>query len=302
MVWAKRFFFFMLVNVLMMLTISFILNFFNVQPYLTASGMDYESLAAFCLIYGMVGSFVSLLLSKFMAKRMYGVKIIDANAKESTQRNLYLMVDRLAKSANLPRTPEVGIYPSGEVNAFATGATKGSAMVAVSMGLLNRMEQGEIEGVLGHEIAHIANGDMVTMTLLQGIMNAFVMFFARAIAFAVSQGGRSSDDRDSRGGGFHSNYMLVFVLEMVLGLAAAVVVAGFSRWREFRADRGGATFAGRQKMIAALERLRATHELVDGSHPATAAFKIAGARSFLQFFSTHPPLEARIARLKQMAY
>jgi heat shock protein HtpX len=188
--------------------------------------------------------------------------------------------------------PEVGVYDSPEVNAFATGPSKSRSLVAVSSGLLRGMRREEVEGVLAHEVAHIANGDMVTMTLLQGVMNAFVMFLARAIAFGM----RSSDSRNSGG-----SYLVVFALEIVLGILGSMVTAWFSRHREFRADYGGATLAGREKMIGALRRLAANRELVDTRHEALATMKINGTRGWMVFFSTHPPLEHRIAALERMS-
>lgn len=197
------------------------------------------------------------------------------------------MVDQLARTAGLPRTPEIGIYNSPEVNAFATGPSQRSALVAFSTGLLNSMSRNEIEGVAGHELAHIRNGDMVTMTLLQGVMNAFVMFFARVVAWVVAQNVRQEDR-------YMVEFLIVTVLQMVLGILGMLVVCAFSRWREFRADKGGAQYAGRQDMIAALQRLAANHRMYD-SQPALAALKISGGRS--SWFSTHPPLEERIKAL-----
>jgi heat shock protein HtpX len=187
--------------------------------------------------------------------------------------------------------PEVAVYDSPEVNAFATGPSKSRSLVAVSTGLFRSMRQDEIEGVLGHELAHIGNGDMVTMTLLQGVINAFVMFFARVIAFAL----RSSDNRNSQA----LSWMVVIVLEIGLGILGSLITAWFSRQREFRADRGGADLAGRERMIGALRRLAANRELVDTQHQALATLKINGARGWMVFFSTHPPLETRIAALER---
>jgi heat shock protein HtpX len=180
------------------------------------------------------------------------------------------------------------------VNAFATGPSKSRSLVAVSSGLLRSMRKDEVEGVLAHEIAHIGNGDMVTMTLLQGVINAFVMFFARVIAFAISRGG---DSRSSAG----SNFMVVMVLQIVLGILGSLVTAWFSRQREFRADRGAAVLAGKDRMIAALQRLAGNRELVDTSHQGLATLKINGTRGWMVFFSTHPPLEARIAALQRLS-
>jgi heat shock protein HtpX len=210
---------------------------------------------------------------------------------------LVQMVHRHARSANLPAMPEVGVYNSPEVNAFATGPTKSRALVAVSTGLLNRMSYEEVEGVVGHEVAHIANGDMVTMTLLQGVVNAFVMFLSRVIAFALSQ--RSSDDGERRV--THVSPFLVMAIEMVLMLFGSMVVAWFSRWREYRADAGGAKIAGRENMIRALQRLKANVEGVDmDSAPSFMSMKISTKPNrFLALFSSHPPLEQRIERLQQ---
>ena len=291
MMWAKRIFLFLLTNILVMLTITILVQLLGLGRGLGGGGL--AGLMVFCLVWGMAGSLISLALSRVMAKRMMGVQVIDPNTSDSTERTLVEIVHGLARGARLPAMPEVGIYDSPEVNAFATGPTKSRALVAVSSGLLGRMNRDEVEGVLGHEITHVANGDMVTMTLLQGVVNAFVLFFARVIAFAVSQNVR----QESRG---MVNFLIVIVLQIVLSLLGALVVAAFSRWREFRADHGGATLAGTPKMIAALERLRRNAEMVDTSHEALATLKIAGAPSrFMTLLASHPPLEVRIARLQQ---
>src|SRR5690606_37107750 len=179
MAWAKRIFLFLAVNALVVITISTLMRLFGVEPYLQANGLNLESLAVFCLLWGMGGAFISLGLSRIMAKWMMGVKVIDPNTTDSNAQELVQTVYRLARAAGLSKMPEVGIYQSPEVNAFATGPTKARSLVAVSTGLLQRMRQDEVEGVLAHEVAHIANGDMVTMTLVQGVINAFVMFLAR---------------------------------------------------------------------------------------------------------------------------
>lgn len=299
MAFLKRIFLFMAVNLLVVVSISLILSVLGVKPYLTAYGIDYTSLAAFCLIWGMTGSLISLALSRVMAKFMMGVQVIDPNTRDPGLQELVQTVHQLARSAGLPAMPEVGIYDSQELNAFATGPTKSRALVAVSTGLLERMSRDEIEGVLGHEIAHVANGDMVTMTLIQGIVNAFVMFLSRVLAFAIAQALRG--DREERGRSMSPMLygVIQFVLEIVLMFLGMMVVAFFSRWREFRADKGGARLAGRQSMINALEKLRRTYELVDPSaQPAVQALKISGRGGFMRLFSTHPPLEERIARLQ----
>ena len=300
MVWFKRIFLFMLVNILVMTTISIVTNLLGLRPYMNGYGIDYGQLMIFCLIWGMGGSLISLAMSRMMAKWMMGVKVIDPQATDGRTRDVLEMVYRLSDQAGLPARPEVGIYESPEVNAFATGPTKSRALVAVSTGLLNRMNRDQVEGVIGHEIAHVANGDMVTMTLLQGIINAFVMFLARVIGYAIASSSRSSDDD-------RPNYMMqsivTMVLEIFLSILGSIVVAAFSRWREFRADKGGARLAGRGKMIAALEALKSLHEIGPVVEPenqkAIAAFKISSRRSgWLALFSTHPDLDSRIEALK----
>ena len=297
---VKRIFLFMAVNVLVVLTISVLLSVLGIQPYLRANGIDYGSLAAFCLVWGMGGAFISLALSKVMAKWSMGVQIIDPNTNDPTLRALVRAVDRLAQSAGIPM-PEVGIYESPEVNAFATGPTKRSSLVAVSTGLLQRMDQPEVEGVLSHEVAHIANGDMVTMTLLQGVVNAFVMFLARALAFVVAQAMRG-DDRD--GGPSEAIYFVcVLVFQTVFMLLGSMVVMAFSRWREFRADAGGAHLAGRDSMIHALEALRRDQEAVAtaSTSPSLATMQISAQGGVMRLFMSHPPLDERIERLRAAA-
>jgi len=296
----KRIFLFLMINVLVMVTISLLLNLFNVRPYLSAYGINYQSLMVFCLIWGMGGAFISLGLSRKMAKWLMRVKVIDPNTDEPGQRRLLNTIHLLSKQANLAHMPEVGIYESKEVNAFATGPTQKRSLVAVSSGLLNRMSQNEVEGVLAHEITHIANGDMVTMTLLQGVVNAFVMFLARVLAFVFSGLGRSS----SRGGSYIGYSMLVFLFDICFMLLGSIVICWFSRFREFRADKGGAEIAGKEKMIAALESLQSLQQLRDQSaeKPAFQSMKIStGTRSgILRLLSSHPPLEQRIERLRQL--
>jgi heat shock protein HtpX len=299
-VWFKRIGLFLIVNVLVMTTISIVTSLLGLRGYLTPYGIDYGQLMAFCLIWGMAGSFISLLLSKVMAKWMMGVQIVDTNVSDPRLRELVNMVHRLSDQAGLPKRPDVGVYESPEVNAFATGPSKSNSLVAVSTGLLNRMNRDEVEGVIGHEVAHIANGDMVTMTLIQGIVNAFVMFFARIIGYAVANALRSNqDDRPS----YMIQSMVTLVMDILFSILGSIVVAWFSRWREFRADRGGASLAGRGKMIAALQSLKSLHNIGPDHEPegqqAIAALKISSRRrGFLALFSTHPDLDDRIAALK----
>ncbi len=298
---VKRIFFFLAVNILVLLTLSLVLNLLNVRPYLTQHGINYQALMIFCLVWGMGGAFISLALSRMMATWLMGVQVIDPNTNDPELKRLVNTVYDLARNANLTQMPKVGIFPSSEVNAFATGPSKNRSLVAVSTALLQKMSQKELEGVIAHEITHITNGDMVTMTLIQGVVNAFVMFLARILASVISTAGKSRNSSSSSYGGY---MMLVFVFEIIFMLLGSLVVAKFSRAREFRADRGGADLAGKDKMIAALESLAAVQNLKDPkmNAPAFQALKIStGNKSrFLALFATHPPLKTRIARLKQL--
>lgn len=296
---AKRIVLFLAVNILVVITLSIVLSLFHVQPFLQGYGLNIQSLLIFCLIWGMGGAFISLALSRQMAKWMMGVHIIDPDTGDPDLRRLIATVHQLARDAHLPDMPEVGIFESPEPNAFATGPTKRRSLVAVSSGLLRKMNQKELEGVLAHEISHIANGDMVTMTLVQGIINAFVMFLARVLAYVFSGMGRS---REGSSGSYFSYMMFVFIFEIVFMLLGSIAVCWFSRFREFRADRGGADLAGRDKMIAALESLQRMKQIHDphAEKPSFQAFKIStrGKSGFMMLFATHPPLEERINRLQ----
>lgn len=292
--WFKRISVFLLVNVAVIATISIITSIFNIQPYLTQTGINYQSLMIFCLMWGMVGSFISLMLSKWMAKRMMGVQIIEKGAM-GYEGKLVSSVHRLAHTAGLKKMPEVGVYDSPEVNAFATGPSRNNSLVAVSTGLLNSMTEEEVEGVLAHEVAHIANGDMVTMALIQGVINAFVMFFARILANVISNA--ISDDEEPSP---FLHFGLVIVFDIAFSILGSIVVNFFSRFREYRADAGAARFAGKDKMIAALERLKNTTELVDNQERSFASMKISGGTpSLAALFSTHPSLDDRIEKLKR---
>ncbi|MBM3207683.1 MAG: protease HtpX [Chlamydiae bacterium] len=298
---AKRIFLFLAVNFLVVLTLSIILSIFNIRPYLNAYGINYPSLMIFCLVWGMGGALISLSMSRMMAKMMMGVQIISPTTKDSNLKNLVDTVYDMARAANLVHMPEVGIFQSPEPNAFATGPTKKRSLVAVSTGLLHRMSQKELEGVIAHEISHIENGDMVTMTLIQGVVNAFVMFMARALAYVVSGLGNKKDNSSS--GSYAGYAILVFLFEVVFMILGSIVVASFSRFREFRADKGGATLAGREKMIAALESLRSMQGMRDPrvDKPSFESMKISSVKKsgWMALFASHPPLEDRIARLKQ---
>jgi heat shock protein HtpX len=290
---GKRIFVFVLTNLLIVVSISVVLNLLGVQPYLTSTGIDFKSLMAFCLVWGFGGAFVSLGLSRIMAKWMMGVKVVDPRSTNQRERWLIDTVGSLSNQAGLAKVPEVGIYESEEINAFATGPTKSRALVAVSSGLLKSMDQSEVEGVLAHEVAHVANGDMVTMTLVQGVINAFVMFFARVAAWSLGQ----FVDEEKRG---IVSFVTVFIFEIAFSMLGMVVVAYFSRHREYRADSGAASLVGTGKMVAALKSLQRVTQPDRGTHESIAAFKISSTdkRGLMALFSTHPPLEERIRRLQ----
>jgi heat shock protein HtpX len=286
----KRIILFVLTNVMVVVVLGIVASLLGVNRFLTSNGLNLGALLGFALIMGFGGAIISLLISKPMAKWTSGVRVIEQpqNADEAW------IVDTVRKFADKAGIgmPEVGVF-DGAPNAFATGAFKNSALVAVSTGLLQGMTREEVEAVIGHEIAHVANGDMVTMTLIQGVMNTFVVFLSRVIGYAVDSFLRKGDDRDSGPGiGY---YISTIVLDIVLGFAAAIVVAWFSRQREFRADAGAAQLMGRkQPMINALARLGG---MTPGELPkSVAAMGIAGGIG--QLFSTHPPIEERIAALQ----
>lgn len=294
----KRIFLFVLVNILVVTTISLMLNLLGIRPYLTRSGIDYQALLAMCSVVGFTGAFISLAISRIMAKMMMGVQVIDPASARGEEKELVNLIHRLSQRAGLTTMPEVGIYQSPEVNAFATGPSKSRSLVAVSTGLLNSMNPQAVEGVLGHEVAHIANGDMVTMTLIQGIVNTFVMFFARIAAWMLSSYLEGNRDREeSRSVGW-SYYLCSYVFEILFSLLGMFVVCYFSRRREFRADAGSAQFAGRDKMISALQALKSQYERIDTSHPSVATLKISGRKGIWALLSTHPNLDDRIAALK----
>ena len=298
---VKRIVLFLAVNFLVIVTISILLNVLGIRPYLSEQGIDYGQLMAFCLVWGMGGAFISLGLSRIMAKYAMGVQVIDPNTTNANGQLLVQTVGRLARSAGIPM-PEVGVYESPDINAFATGPTKSRSLVAVSSGLLQRLDRSETEGVLGHEITHIANGDMVTMTLLQGVVNAFAMFLARVIAWAIVQGRRSDDDDRQGAGSYAMMWMIQMVIEMVLLLLGSLLVMAFSRWREFRADAGGARIAGRENMVHALQALQRDVAVAQQvAQPAVQTLRISSPGGFGLLFRSHPPLEERIERLQRMA-
>jgi heat shock protein HtpX len=296
----KRILLFVLTNIAVIAVASIVLNLLGVDQYLAQSGagLDLAALLIFSAVFGFTGSIISLLMSKPIAKWSAHVKVINqpTNADEAW---LLQAVRGLAQAAGIGM-PEVGIFPAEQSNAFATGWNRNKALVAVSSGLLARFDRDEARAVLGHEIGHVANGDMVTLSLIQGVVNTFVIFFARIVAYVVD----SFLSRDGRGGlGSIGYFAVVFVTQIVFGIVASAIVMAFSRWREFHADAAGAKLAGRHHMIAALERLKAETELPNQLPEALTAFGISESRhrSFAQWFSSHPPLDKRIEALRNAA-
>jgi heat shock protein HtpX len=286
----KRILLFIVTNLAVVLVLGIVSRLLGVDRFLTANGLNLGALLGFALVMGFGGAIISLLMSKPMAKWSAGVHIIE-QARNQDEAWIVDTVRKFADKAGIGM-PEVGIF-EGDPNAFATGAFRDSALVAVSTGLLYNMTKEEVEAVIGHEIAHVANGDMVTMTLIQGVMNTFVVFLSRAIGYAVDSFLRKGDD-ENRGPGI-GYYVSSMVLELVFGIVAAIIVAWFSRQREFRADAGSAQLMGhKQPMINALARLGGLH---NAELPKSiAAFGIAGGMG--QLFSSHPPIEERIAALQ----
>lgn len=287
----KRIALFMGLNLAIMLTLGVLATVFGFTGG-TGKNLDLAKVFGFSLIFGFGGAFISLLLSKPMAKWSVSAQPVDTNTPLG--RWLYSTVESQAQRAGL-KTPEVCIYDSPEPNAFATGAFKNSALVAVSTGLLDRLSKEEVEAVLGHEIGHIANGDMVTMTLLQGVLNTFVIFIARVVGWAFD---RVIMKNEEEGPGI-GQFIVTFVMEIVLGLAATIILAWYSRRREFRADQAGAELTNRTAMADALRRLAG--DAPGAGLPANlAAFGMRNSHSWLSIFSTHPPMEQRIAALENM--
>lgn len=287
----KRIFLFLATNLAIVVVLSVVARLLGIDSYLDANGGNLGGLLMFALLFGFGGAFISLAISKWMAKRTMGVRVITQPANQ-TEQWLVNTVKAQAETAGISM-PEVGIFDSPEPNAFATGARRNNALVAVSTGLLNRMNEKEVEAVLGHEISHVANGDMVTLTLIQGVVNTFVIFLSRIIGNLVDRTVFRSED--GRGPAY---FVTVIVSELVLGVLASIIVLWFSRQREFRADVGGAKLAGTGSMIAALERLKAAHTPLPSQ---MAAFGIASGASpsgIKRLFMSHPPLDERIAALR----
>lgn len=296
MAFLKRIGLFVLTNVLVMVTIGIVWSL--VSHFLKLGGLNsyIPFLMAFCLVWGMGGAFISLFMSKWMAKMFHGVQIIEPNNQNPELRALVNKVHDFARRAQLPKMPEVGIYESQDINAFATGPSKSRSLVAVSTGLLQRMNEKEIDGVLAHEVAHIANGDMVTMTLIQGIVNAFAMFFSRILAGLVASNVEERYREIVR-------FAVTILGDIAFTLLGSIVVNYFSRRREFRADAGGAKYASRESMVAALQKLRAVYDLpIPAEQGSTATLMISNRdkEGFLaSMFRTHPPLEQRIEALQR---
>jgi heat shock protein HtpX len=287
----KRIIYFLATNMAIMLVLSVTMRILGVEPYLNANGLDLSNLLAFAAIMGFGGAFISLAMSKWSAKRMSGAVVIE-EARTPTEIWLMKTVREQADAVGI-KMPEVAVFNSPEVNAFATGMTKNSSLVAVSTGLLNAMTKDEAEAVLAHEVSHIANGDMVTLTLIQGVVNTFVMFLSRVIGYAVDK----IIFKTERGTG-PAFFVTMIIAELVLGVLASMIVMWFSRQREFRADAGAAKLSSRSKMIAALERLQAQHA-PSVLPKQMAAFGISGGGGFAKLFSSHPSLDDRIAALRQ---
>lgn len=286
---------FLATNIAVLIIASITLRLLGVDGYLQQSGtgLNLTALLIFCAVFGMSGALISLLLSKTIAKFTARVRIID---QPHTAEEAWLVstVQELAQKAGI-RTPEVGIFPARQSNAFATGWNKNAALVAVSEGLLRNMGRKEVRAVLGHEIAHVANGDMITLALIQGVINTFVMFFARIIGSFIDRAVFKNDNGHGLG-----YFMIVMVTEMVLAVLASTIVMWFSRYREFRADAGGAQLTDRQSMISALESLKREYELPDELPDSMLAFGINGhwKQGLARLFSSHPPLDRRIAALQ----
>jgi len=286
---------FLLTNLAIMLVLSVVASIFGLDRWAYShTGINLAGMLVFCALFGVGGSLISLLLSKTMAKMSVGAQVI-AQPRNASEQWLFNTVAQHAKNAGIGM-PEIAVYEAPEMNAFATGASKNHALVAVSSGLLQSMNRDEVSAVLGHEISHVANGDMVTLALIQGVVNTFVMFLARVLGSVIDNA--ISGNRDNREGGYGIGYFVItMVLQMVLGVLATMIVMWFSRWREFRADAGGAQLGGRGNMISSLRTLSGDHGDT-GLPKALVAFGIAGDSGIARLFMSHPPIAERIAALQ----
>jgi len=284
----KRILLFLATNIAVLLVLSVVVQLLGLNPWLAAHGQSLGGLLVWAAVFGFGGAFVSLAMSKWQAKMFMGVKVIGQSA-DPTEQWLLSVVERDARAVGV-RMPEVGVFNSPQPNAFATGASRNSSLVAVSTGLLQRMNRQEVEAVLGHEMTHVANGDMVTLTLIQGVVNTFVLFLARVVGSLIDRNGR----------GVASGFTFI-ILQLVFGFLATPIVMWFSRWREFRADRGGAQLAGTGNMIAALEDLKRGHEPLPAQQFQAFGIADGGVRGGLaRLFMSHPPLDERIAALRAL--
>ncbi|MEY4590133.1 MAG: hypothetical protein RL497_2209 [Pseudomonadota bacterium] len=288
----KRILLFLATNVAIVLVLSVTMRLLGVEPYLNANGLNLTSLLIFAAIMGFGGSFISLAISKWMAKKSMGVQVIES-PNNATEQWLVDTVRRHSEEVGIGM-PEVGIFETPEVNAFATGMSKNSALVAVSSGLLAQMTHEEAEAVIAHEVAHIANGDMVTLALIQGVVNTFVMFLSRVIGYFIDKVIFKTEN-----GNGPAFFISMIAAELVLGVLASIIVMWFSRQREFRADSGGARLAGRKNMIAALERLNSLHPAPLPDRLAAFGISGGGAHGLKRLFLTHPPLNERIQALRE---
>ena len=292
---------FLLTNLAVLVVAGIILSLLGVGSYHSAGGLNLSNLMVICLVFGMAGSIISLFMSKWMAKKTTGTELIDPNAPRN-QAELWLVqeVAQLSQRAGI-KMPEVGIFPSYQSNAFATGWNKNDALVSVSTGLLERMNKDELRAVLAHEIGHVANGDMVTLALIQGVVNAFVMFFARIVGDFIDRNVFGREEGQAPGMAF---FAITMVLDIVFGILASAIVMWFSRHREYRADEAGAQLAGKEAMISALLRLQSESEMPDQMPKEMKAFAIAEGKeqglSLAALFQTHPSIEQRVAALRQL--
>lgn len=286
---------FLLTNLAIVVVAGFTLSLLGVDHYVSSAGLNLGALLVFCAVFGFSGSIISLFMSKWMAKRSTGTEII-TQARNADEQWLLDTVAELSRDAGI-KMPEVGIFPAQQANAYATGWNKNDALVAVSLGLLQRFQKEEIKAVMAHEIGHVANGDMVTLTLIQGVINTFVLFLTRVVVYFIDQFTRNEEGEG--GLGFIAHFGLTIVLDMIFGMIAHAIVSWFSRYREFRADEAGARLASNHGMIGALQRLQAESEVPNQMPSTLTAFGISGGK-VTELFSTHPPLEKRIAALQAM--
>jgi heat shock protein HtpX len=289
---------FVATNLAIMLVLSIVASLLGIDRWAYShTGMNLQGLLVFCALFGMGGSFLSLALSKTMAKMSVGAQVIE-QPRSADEQWLFATVRKHAEGAGIGM-PEIAVYDSPDMNAFATGMSKDHALVAVSTGLLRSMNRDEVSAVLGHEVSHVANGDMVTLALVQGVLNTFVMFLARVIGGVIDGAMSGNRDGESRGGGI-GYFVIVMLLQTVLGVLATIIVMWFSRWREFRADAGGARLASRGAMISALQTLSGNHGEAD-LPKQFQAFGISGPGGLGRLFMSHPPIEERIAALRAAA-